>query len=164
MFKIIIFVSSCFIFATTYGQGATITGTVSSAGEPVPFVNIYLEQTQIGTSSNELGFYELNNIAAGRYTLIASTIGFDRFRTTLTIKSGKDQLVEIELKPSVESLDEMVVTGTLKPVSRLESPVPVEVYKPAFFKKNPTASIFEALQNVNGVRPQINSNVLIPLS
>ena len=159
MFKIIIFVSSCFIFATTYGQGATITGTVSSAGEPVPFVNIYLEQTQIGTSSNELGFYELNNIAAGRYTLIASTIGFDRFRTTLNIESGKDQLVEIELKPSVESLDEMVVTGTLKPVSRLESPVPVEVYKPAFFKKNPTASIFEALQNVNGVRPQINCNV-----
>src|SRR5690606_12091828 len=28
-----------------------------------------------------------------------------------------------------------------------------------FFKKNPTASIFEALQNVNGVRPQINCNV-----
>lgn len=159
MFRIFVFVLSWFIFTTTYGQGATITGTVSSEGEPVPFVNIYLEQTQIGTSSNELGFYELNNITAGRYTLIASTIGFDRFRTTLTIESGKDQLVEIELKPSIESLDEMVVTGTLKPVSRLESPVPVEVYKPTFFKKNPTASIFEALQNVNGVRPQINCNV-----
>ena len=53
----------------------------------------------------------------------------------------------------------MVVTGTMKPVSRLESPVPVEVYKPTFFKKNPTASIFEALQNVNGVRPQINCSV-----
>nr|WP_317131441.1 TonB-dependent receptor plug domain-containing protein [Maribacter sp. ACAM166] len=63
------------------------------------------------------------------------------------------------MQPSVESLDEMVVTGTLIRVSRLESPVPVEVYKPAFFKKNPTASIFEALQNVNEVRPQINCNV-----
>jgi len=37
--------------------------------------------------------------------------------------------------------------------------VPVEVYKPAFFQKNPTPNVFEALQNVNGVRPQINCNV-----
>ena len=49
------------------------------------------------------------------------------------------------------TLDEVVITGTLKPVSHLESPVPVEVYKPIFFKKNPTSNIFEALQNVNGV-------------
>ncbi|MGB5376357.1 TonB-dependent receptor plug domain-containing protein, partial [Muriicola sp.] len=52
-----------------------------------------------------------------------------------------------------------VVTGTLKPVSRLESPVPVEVYSPAFLQQNPTANVFEALANVNGVRPQINCNV-----
>ena len=57
------------------------------------------------------------------------------------------------------TLDEVVITGTLKPVSHLESPVPVEVYKPIFFKKNPTSNIFEALQNVNGVRPQLNCNV-----
>jgi outer membrane receptor for ferrienterochelin and colicins len=41
----------------------------------------------------------------------------------------------------------------------MESPVPVEVYKPVFFPENPTANIFEALQNVNGVRPQLNCNV-----
>jgi hypothetical protein len=39
----------------------------------------------------------------------------------------------------------------------MESPVPVEVYKPVF-PENPTANIFEALQNVNGVRP-LNCNV-----
>ena len=47
----------------------------------------------------------------------------------------------------------------MKEVSRLESPVPVEVYSPVFFKANPTPSIFESLQNVNGVRPQLNCNV-----
>jgi outer membrane receptor for ferrienterochelin and colicins len=41
----------------------------------------------------------------------------------------------------------------------LESPVPVEIYSPTFFKKNPTPNVFEALQNVNGVRPQLNCNV-----
>jgi outer membrane receptor for ferrienterochelin and colicins len=60
---------------------------------------------------------------------------------------------------SQNELNEVVVSGTLKPVKRLESPVPVEVYTPAFFRKNPTPSIFDALQNVNGVRPQLNCNI-----
>lgn len=58
-----------------------------------------------------------------------------------------------------EILDEIVVSGTLKPVTRLETPVPVEVYTSAFLKKNPTSNVFEALQNVNGVRPQLNCNI-----
>src|SRR5690606_11434163 len=56
-------------------------------------------------------------------------------------------------------LNEVVVTATMKEVSKLESPVPVEVYSANFFKTNPSTSIFDALQNVNGVRPQINCNV-----
>lgn len=56
-------------------------------------------------------------------------------------------------------LNEVVVSGTLKAVKRLESAVPVEVYSPVFFKKNPTASIYDALQNVNGVRPQLNCGI-----
>lgn len=62
-------------------------------------------------------------------------------------------------KEAENILDEIVVSGTLKAVKRLESPVPVEVYTPVFFKKNPTPSIYEALQNVNGVRPQLNCGV-----
>lgn len=63
------------------------------------------------------------------------------------------------LKPMGSVLSEVVVTGTMKEVKRLESPVPVELYNPAFFRKNPTACIFDGLQQVNGVRPQINCNV-----
>src|SRR3546814_4358696 len=51
-------------------------------------------------------------------------------------------------------LDQVVVWGTMKEVSKLESPVPVEVYTAAFFKSNQTPSIFDALQQVNGVRPR----------
>src|SRR5690606_20414505 len=58
-----------------------------------------------------------------------------------------------------DTLEEIVISGTMKPVLRSESLVPVEVYTPTFFKKNPTANVFEALQIVNGVRPQVNCSV-----
>ncbi len=64
-----------------------------------------------------------------------------------------------QLKPMSAVLSEVVVTGTMKEVKRLESPVPVELYNPTFFRKNPTSCIFDGLQLVNGVRPQINCNV-----
>lgn len=159
MVKILFFAYTILYFGMLNAQNSEISGTISSNGVPEAYVNIYLKGTQIGTASDENGKYSLKNVPSGKYTLIASNIGFQKFYQILTITEGQDKIIDINLKPSIESLDEMVVTGTLKPVSRLESPVPVEVYKPTFFKKNPTASIFEALQNVNGVRPQINCNV-----
>lgn len=56
-------------------------------------------------------------------------------------------------------LDDVVITGTMKPVTKLDSPVPVEVYSETFFKANPSPSVFDAMQNINGVRPQVNCNV-----
>ncbi|MFN9111581.1 MAG: TonB-dependent receptor plug domain-containing protein, partial [Bacteroidota bacterium] len=56
-------------------------------------------------------------------------------------------------------LDEVVISGTLKAVKRLETSVPVEVITSTFLKQNPTSNIFDALQNVNGLRPQNNCNV-----
>lgn len=143
----------------TWTQEATVSGHVSSEGQAIPFANIYLKNTKIGSATDEFGNYSLNNVDAGTYTLIASIMGYAPFEQRISIVKNQQLVFDIEMAPVAESLDEMVVTGTLKAVSRSESPVPVEVYSPTFLKQNPTANIFEALQNVNGVRPQINCNV-----
>ena len=83
------------------------------------------------------------------------TIAFFLILSAAFAQVDNDTIAKKENNP----LDEIVISGTLKPIRRLESPVPVEVYKPVFFKKNPTANIFEAMQCVNGVRPQLNCNV-----
>jgi outer membrane receptor for ferrienterochelin and colicins len=51
------------------------------------------------------------------------------YRDTTTI------ILDFNLRDD-NTLDEIVITGTLKPVSRMESPVPVEVYKPFSRKIN----------------------------
>lgn len=155
----IVFIVFLGCYVNLFAQDASISGKVTENGEPLPFVNILLKDTQIGSSTNMDGQYQLSNIASGDYVLLATSMGYIPYQTTLTIKEGESKTVNITLEASAQALDETVVTGTLKPVSRLESPVPVEVYTPTFLKKNPTPSIFDALQNVNGVRPQINCNV-----
>lgn len=73
--------------------------------------------------------------------------------------SVAQSVMESPPEKAASSIDEVVISGTMKAVMRLESPIPVEVYSPAFFRKNPTPNIFDALQNVNGVRPQLNCNI-----
>ena len=84
---------------------------------------------------------------------------FSQNSNTISGKTTDTVLPAPHSKENENELNEVVVSGTLKPIKRLESPVPVEVYTPVFFKKNPTPSIYEALQNVNGVRPQLNCGI-----
>lgn len=139
-------------------QTATISGKVISENKPVEFATIFLIGTQAGASTDTLGFYKIKNVKIGTYQVQVSCVGLNKTSKTFTVKEGNN-ILDFDLTSYSNNLGEVVVTGTMKEVSRLESPVAVEVYKPTYFKKNPTPNIFEALQNVNGVRPQLNCNV-----
>ncbi|MBT8184529.1 MAG: TonB-dependent receptor, partial [Eudoraea sp.] len=158
--KVGIFIFLCFfVLLSTKGQSSEVVGKVSSENRPLAFVNILLKGTVLGAASDEEGNYIVSNIPPGNYKITASVLGYYPFAKSISLSANEQLKLDITLKMLPEQLEETVVTGTLKPVNRLESPVPVEVYSPTFLKKNPTANIFEALQNVNGVRPQINCNV-----
>lgn len=140
-------------------QSGIIKGLITDNNQPIPFAHILISGTTLGTSSDEDGNFILENIEPGTHILQASAVGYKPYKEKITVIKNVTNTLLINMLAFSEQLEEMVVTGTLKAVSRSESPVPVEVYSTTFLKKNPTANIFEALQNVNGVRPQINCNV-----
>jgi outer membrane receptor for ferrienterochelin and colicins len=137
---------------------SSLKGIITADGLPLQQANIVLIKANKTIISDKNGDYSIKNIAPGNYEIVASYTGFRPESRNITLIDSTELVVDFNLKEN-KYLNEVVITGTMKPVSRLESPVPVEVYKPIFFKKNPTANIFEALQNVNGVRPQLNCNV-----
>ena len=152
-------VSIYLLLMSTFMVGQTISGKITTEnGDEIPYANLYLKKTKIGTSSNDQGFYELNNITKNSHTLIISSIGYKTKSIKINITSDKKITRNITLSED-DSLDEIVISGTLRPVTKSNSPVPIEVYSETFFRKNPTPSIFESLQNVNGVRPQLNCSV-----
>lgn len=153
---LILFFSICQHLAA---QSSTIKGQIIAEGQALELASVVIAGSNIGATSDSLGNYTLDNLKAGTHTLKVSCIGFESFEKVITLKAGEHLVLNFDLSQYASTLKEVVITGTLKAVSRLESPVPVEVYTPAYFKKNPTSNICEALQNVNGVRPQINCNV-----
>ena len=141
-----------FIFA----QEQIVKGIVLFEGIPLEGASVIVKDFNFGTITDASGAFSLSlsNIKNPKITI--SYLGYKSFNLKIT-KISND-LGNIELV-SDDKLDEVVISGTLKPVSRLKSPVSVEVYAESFFKANPTSSIFEALDIINGVRPQLNCNV-----
>jgi outer membrane receptor for ferrienterochelin and colicins len=143
---------------TCSSQNNSLSGRISDRSENLSYVNIYIQNTKFGTSSNDEGHYQIKNIPSGTYKIVVSSLGYKTKTIKITFNKNEKIIQNFSLV-SDNSLDEIVVSGNLKPVSKSASSVPVDVYSKGFFKKNPTPSIFESLQNVNGVRPQLNCNV-----
>ncbi len=140
-------------------QYGSLSGKVRSEGRGVEYANVGILKLGLGTSTDTAGNFRIEKIPYGTYSLKISCVGYLPYRREITISSSEPLQLTINLQAAESSLGEVVVTGTLKEVSRADSPVPVEIITPQLFRKNPTPSLFEAVGMVNGVQPQINCNV-----
>jgi outer membrane receptor for ferrienterochelin and colicins len=159
MYRLFLFLLAFGCSPLLWAQTGRISGIVWAGDQPVSGATVVLSGTAFSTHTDSMGTYLLDSIPEGRYTLLVRMLKYGTTSRTLTVRANTQLTEDVDLSRTSQGLDEVVISGTLKPVSRSESPVPVEVYSSAYFKKNPTANIFEALQNVNGVRPQLNCNV-----
>ncbi|MEP7092956.1 MAG: TonB-dependent receptor [Flavobacterium sp.] len=146
------------LFSAKGVHSQTISGKINRDND-AQLIKITLLNTAFKTEADSTGNYKLENIPQGNYKIQVTSTGFKPVTQRISVAENQNLNLDFELKDNQNELNEVVVSGTLKAVKRLESAVPVEVYSPVFFKKNPTPSIYEALQNINGVRPQLNCGV-----
>src|SRR5215213_5617023 len=144
MAKWVVLVVLLLLMTVCYAQEThgRFTGVVQAEGKAVPNATIFFNKVQ--QLSDTIGRFDFSFHMPGMYTVKVTMVGYEPFLKKFSISS--DTSVIIDLEKAVTALNEVVVTGTLRPVQKLQSPISVEVYTPQFFKKNPTPSIFEALQ------------------
>jgi outer membrane receptor for ferrienterochelin and colicins len=156
VFSLIFFLLSGVVNAQT----GTITGTITgSNGGHLGAATVTIPKLHKGTASDSTGNFRLEQVPFGNWQIEVSFLGFRSYKTNISV--DRNEIVQDVVLTQLldNSLNEVVVSGTMKEMSKLESPVPVEVYTARFFKANPVPSFFDALQTVNGVRPQLNCNV-----
>jgi len=156
-----IFPAILFLFQTALllAQTGLLKGRVVDAqtGEPLAFATVQMPDPPGGTLTDTTGIFSMR-VPEGfeKIRLNVSLVGYVRQSIVLKIN---EEVAEIHLAPDESNLKEVVVTGTMKEMRKADSPVPVEVFSPKFFLRNPTPSLFDAVQMVNGVRPQLQCSV-----
>jgi hypothetical protein len=108
----------CTLFLTclsvvAFAQKSTVRGNVydKSTAEPLPFVTIQLEGTNFGANTDVYGFFTVSSVPQGDYTLVVSYLGYQKYTSNITLKSGQIEFQNIYLEPDATQLGEVIISG-----------------------------------------------------
>jgi hypothetical protein len=97
-------------------QSAIIQGRVvdDETGDPLPTVNVFIDQTGLGSATDRQGRYRIDKLPPGSYVVVASMIGFSVESTAIEVRSGDtSHTANFRLKPVVTGLDTLQVEEEL---------------------------------------------------
>ncbi len=106
------------LLLTTQVSAQIVGKVTNSEGEPLPYVNIYLEDSYTGTTSNDDGNYELAVNKTGKYTVVFQFLGYTRVTEEISI-SSLPHILNVTLKEETTSLDEVVIDTSEDPAYRI---------------------------------------------
>lgn len=98
----------------TFAQ--SITGVVMDEGanEPLPFANVLIKNTKVGTTTDIDGKFVLK-VQPGTYTVVFSFTGYsDVEMSDVVVNSNKDNFIQVNLKPGSNQLDAVIIKTTSK--------------------------------------------------
>lgn len=148
---------------TSYGQKKTDTNIVGDVkdiktGEHIPFINVTINNTVIGTTTDATGHYFLKNLPTGTFTMRVSGVGYKTVEKEVVLESGKTIEVNFMTEETSLSLDEVVVSANRNEVNRKEAAVVVGVVSPKLFAATNSVCIADGLNFQPGLRVENNCN------
>ena len=104
---------SFIIISIIKAQTSIISGFVSdsSSGEALIGANVFLYETRQGMATDINGYYIIQDIVPGDYTIIVSYIGFDMYKQKTRLNDDESRKININLVEQVVQLTEIEVTA-----------------------------------------------------
>ncbi|PHQ30878.1 TonB-dependent receptor [Leeuwenhoekiella nanhaiensis] len=143
------------LFSGWAQQNRSLTGTISANGEPLPFANVYVTDSNTGTSADANGFYKLE-VPDNASRLSISAVGFKTLYHRLSPADFEKEYLNFTLSPDLLGLEEVVVSATRNRLSKKEAPVIVQVMSPKLFRATQSLSLADGLNYQPGVRVETN--------
>ena len=150
---IIIFLSTTILYAQTI-KGVL---TDSRTGEAIPFANVVLDSTRYGAATDLNGFYLINKMPAGTYTLRVRYMGYEEFTEEVTLKKGQTEIRNISLKAVSKTLKVVSITDNRAEERKVQTQVSVEKITASQIMQMPSIGGTSDLAQYLQVLPGINS-------
>lgn len=130
------------------GSSGKISGRVtdSRTKEPIPGVNVRVEGTPLGATTNVEGRYVILNVAPGNYNVIASFIGYKKYSVKgVRVSTDFTTPLDIALVEGDIQTDEVVVQGERTPLVRKDLTNPVASISAETITELPVTEISEII-------------------
>lgn len=141
------------IVVAPHTAAQTLTGRVTDAqtGEPLPGATVALPSLDRGVSADATGAYTLTMPDGRAARVVFSYVGYTSDVRVLTV--GPDGLeLDVALAPSIVEAPDVVVSATSRASDILSTPQSVAVVDARMLDRETGGSVFDALDEVAGVR------------
>ena len=157
--EILVFAMMLFYSIASFSQKTTdanIIGDVKCNGEHIPYINVVLKGTTIGTATDATGHYFLKNLPEGDFTLLVSGIGSKTAEKKVTCVANKTLEINFEIEEDAVQLDGVVVSASRNEVNRTEAPTIVNILSPKLFETTNSVCLSQGLNFQPGIRTETN--------
>ena len=133
---------------------AHLTGHVldEKTGEHLPFVNVQVKGTNIGTVTDESGHYFLKDMPIGKQTIVFSFVGYETLELPVTVVENKTIELKATIREFSQQLNSVVVTANRYATKRQEAATIVNVLSPELFETTAGSCVADALCFQPGLR------------
>jgi hypothetical protein len=108
-----------FFLLSSLFVSAQLKGSITDVdNKPIPYVNIYIENSYTGTTSNDNGDYVLALSKPGTYTIVFQFLGYQTQTNSIDIKQFPYKLNITLLEENI-SLNEVVINANENPANRI---------------------------------------------
>lgn len=137
---------------------ANIDGHVlnKTSKEHIPFINISIKGTTIGTATDATGHYFFKNLPVGKFTIVASGIGFKPKEQEIILVAGKTIEVNFEIEEDQILLESVVISANRNETNRKEAPTIVNIISPKVFENTNSVCLAQGLNFQPGLRVETN--------
>ncbi|MBI1938683.1 MAG: TonB-dependent receptor [Ignavibacteriales bacterium] len=149
-FFVLIFLIS---LSAAFAQTVSVKGKViADNAQPIAGANIIVVETNQGDATDENGFFEIENLSAGTYTLEISCIGYEKRKVTYAVGSGMKKIFTIVLKETAFETEQIVVSASKYEQKLEDLTVSTTVIKSEFINRKNFLSFDDMLRYVPGVQ------------
>ncbi|MEM8599777.1 MAG: TonB-dependent receptor [Bacteroidota bacterium] len=144
----------------------TLSGTVTDdEGQPLAGVNIVVQGTLFGTTTNLDGVYSLE-VDAGTRTIVYSYIGYTTFELSIEVADGESYTQDVALSLDNLMAGELVVTGSFLGRTQEDSPMSVTLVNAEGLERLSSSSQADILRTIPGITAEggggeVASNVFV---
>lgn len=133
---------------------AHLTGHVldERTGEHLPFVNVQVKGTNIGTVTDESGHYFLRDMPIGKQTIVFSYVGYETLELPVTMVEDKTIELKATIREVSQQLNSVVVTANRYATKRQETATIVNVLSPDLFQTTAVSCVADVLSFQPGLR------------
>ncbi len=144
------------VYAQTEIYGLVNTGNKC---EPLANCNILLKDTEIGTVTDDDGYFSLLTVFEGEHILQVSHIGYNIAERAINIRKGKNIYLKIKMQSAILDGDLVSVTATKTARRLYEIPGRLEVITNKYLTKLPSQKLDDILQYVSGLNVHRTSGI-----